>query len=138
MVQMRKYALVVIGIAAVVLTGALPGIDDCAFSAVPDHACCAEPAPEPSSSCCSSMEPSEKRTETDHQTGCDCIHPPSTPADVVASTAPPVPDDDASLKLTTEASFSGITAQRPAGAIEPRVRTHPPPPVFLLDCCFLI
>ena len=135
---MSRYAVVVVGIAAVLLTGAIPGVDGCALAAAPDHTCCAEPAPEPTSSCCSSMEASGSRTETEHQTGCDCVHPPSTPADVVASTAPTVPDDDASVDLKSEDRFFTISLQRRARAIEHRVRSHPPPPVFLLDCSFLI
>ncbi len=78
------------------------------------------------------------RTEADDQTGCDCIHPPSTPADVVASTASPAPNDDTSLDLTTEDRLFGLSLQTAARPIERRVRIHPPPPVFLLDCSFLI
>ena len=135
---MRRYALTVVGIIAVLLTGAISGGDGCAFSAASDHTCCAEAAPEPTSSCCSSAELSNSRAEADHQTGCDCIHSPSTPADVVASTAPTVPNDHTSVYLKTEGSFLDLSLQSRARAIEHSIRSHPPLPVYLLDCSFLI
>ena len=135
---MLKRAFIFVGIAAVLLTGIFPGGDACALAEAADHACCAEPTPEPTSSCCSSMEESDSRTAADHQNGCDCIHSPSTPGDVIVSIAPLVQDDEASLDLNTEDRFFDITLQTRARTIEYRVRSHPPPPVFLLDCSFLI
>jgi hypothetical protein len=57
---------------------------------------------------------------------------------MVASTASPGPGDDGSLNLTTKDRFFARTLQKPDRAIERMVRIHSPPPVFLLDCSFLI
>lgn len=135
---MSRYALVFVGVMAVLLAGALPGVDGCALAAAPDHACCAEAAPEPTSSCCSSLEAETSGTEAGDQTGCDCIHPPSTPADMATSTASPAPNGATSLDLKTNDRFFGATLRQRGLTIERQVRIKPPPPVFLLDCSFLI
>ena len=135
---MSRYALILVGITAVLLAGALPGVDDCAFSAAPDHACCAEPAPEPTSSCCSSMEAADSRAADDHQSGCDCIHPPSTPADVVASNASPAPNDDTSPELQNAERHFALSLERLGVAAKRLVRIDPPPPAHLLNCSYLI
>ena len=57
---------------------------------------------------------------------------------MVASTASPAPNDSASLDLKTKDRFFAATLQKRDRAIERQVRIHPPPPVFLLDCSFLI
>ena len=135
---MLKHALVLVAIVAVLPTGTLPAADACATFAVPDHACCAEPAPEPTSSCCTKMEASGTPAETGHENGCDCIHPLSAPVAVTVSMAPSAPEDSAPVDPMTKDRLFDHTSLSTARAIDHRVGTHPPPPVFLLDCCFLI
>jgi hypothetical protein len=134
---MRKYALIAVGIVAVLLTGTPPGSDGCALAASSDHACCAQAAPEPSPGCCSSDKAAAAPTEPDHGSRCDCIHPASTQSALVASSSPPAPDKTQSVEPNAEAPSSGSLSENPARTAR-HVRNHPPPPVFLLDCAFLI
>jgi len=76
---MLKNALVSVAVMAILLSGVLPGEDACASTAPSSHDCCAEPTPEPTSSCCSSMEAPKPGIDTSHDGGCDCIHTPSIP-----------------------------------------------------------
>jgi hypothetical protein len=135
---MRRYALVIVGIAAVVLTGFPPGSDGCALTAATEHSCCAEPASEPISTCCSKMEAPEPGIGNETSDGCDCIHSSSTPAEAVVSTVPTASDDAESMVLKTDRRLFGLSFEAHARVKQARVRTHPPPSVFLLDCCFLI
>ena len=136
--MMIKRASVFIGIAVVLLSGFLPAGEACALPAAVHHECCAEQAPEPTSSCCSSVEESQRRAEPRHEVGCDCVHPPSTPVTTVASTRPSGPDDLLDAVLTHDRTHSELPTIIRVHSNERHVRSHPPPPVFLLDCSLLI
>jgi len=56
---------------------------------------------------------------------------------MVISIASIAPDEDASADLEADARFFGLSPQRPARAIEYSARSHPPRPVFLLNCANL-
>lgn len=130
--------MVLVGTLAVLLAEALPGVDGCALAAASEHACCAEAAPEPASSCCSTIEAKPSHAEAGHQTGCDCIHPPSTPADMVTSTVSTAPNDDTSPDLRIEDRHLGLSLQKRGRVTDHLVRIRPPLPVHLLNCSFLI
>ena len=134
---MSNYALVTIGIAAVLLTGSVPGGDGCGVATPTDHACCAEPAPERTSACCPSTSSPASPAEDEHGSRCDCIHPASTQAAMVASSSPPEPEKTQSAERNCDGPFSDLLCQRSVRATG-HLRNHPPPPVFLLDCAFLI
>lgn len=134
---MLKRSFVSVGILAVLLTGIIPAGDACALGATNDHGCCATPGPKATSSCCTSPDGPVRSPKTDNAMDCACDHPPATPATVAATSTPSSTEDDgqpahtAHIAVTHEETLTGVRAK------EHRVRSHPPPPVFLLDCCFL-
>ena len=74
----------------------------------------------------------------EHGDRCDCIHPASTQAAMVVSSSPPTPDEKAlSTAPNHTAPPSDVLPDIFARAAA-QVRNHAPPPVYLLDCAFLI
>jgi hypothetical protein len=134
---MSKYALVAVGITAVLLTGTAPGGDACAVAASSDHACCVEQVHEPASACCSTTSVPASSTADERGSRCDCIHPASTPAAMVPSSSPPSPEK----ALCTAPNHHALPSDEltdTSARTTAQVRNHAPPPVFLLDCAFLI
>ena len=135
---MLKGALFSVGILAVFLTWIFPAGDLCALTASADHACCAEPEAETTSSCCSGDEGSEARTDVGQVVGCDCVHAPSTPVTTVPAKRSVSQEDGQATIVAAQTSAPGSSTKTRTHSIGLRVRSHPPPPVFLLDCSFLI
>lgn len=136
--RVSKRALFVVGILAVFLSGVFPGGVLCALADAADHACCAERTPEPTSSCCSSMDEVERTAESGTKFGCDCVHPSPTPVTMVASAGPTGPDDPLDTDQTLDRTHPESPATVRYHSVERRVRSHPPLPVFLLNCSLLI
>ena len=134
---MRKHSLVAVGIAALLLTGTAPGSDACGFVLSADHACCAPSAPESSSGCCAGTDVPTPPPAPEHDDPCDCIHPASTQAEMVVSTSPPALEKSLSPSPSHQAPASDVRPDASARTAA-QLRSHAPPPVFLLDCAFLI
>lgn len=134
---MFKRVLITVGIVAVLLTGYLPAEDGCGLEAAVDHACCAQMQPEPVSSCCAGTE-ADLSSETERDSlACSCVHPPSATFAVAASSL--VGQDGGSMVDVVENTAPHLDSDPELHRlVNRRVRSHPPPPVFLLDCSFLI
>ena len=130
-------ALVFVGIAAVLLNGVFPGSDACTLSPTTDHACCAEPTQTPTTSCCSEMDAGSDSADLAHEVGCDCVHPSSTPITMAAFEGLSIPDELASPVRILSAEIHESSTPGAIRCTDLSVRTHPPPPAFLLDCVFL-
>lgn len=134
---MLNRAFYIVGLAAVLIIGTLPNGDACAMGTAHDHQCCAETRTDEVSSCCSTTE-APALGALDHDLHCSCLHRPTTPAAAAANGGSLDPDDHGSSIHT-----AGILAARTPwstrhSAVEQRLRSHTPPPVYLLDCAFLI
>jgi len=134
---MLKRASFIVAIAAVLVAGFVPASDACAVGVARDHACCAESRSEHAPACCSGADITTVDT-VGHDLHCSCAHRPATLASATAAGPSFFPDDHGSpidgtafLAALTPRSARHITDER-------RLRAHPPPPVFLLDCAFLI
>lgn len=134
---MRKYAFSAIGIAAVLLTGTAPGGDGCGLVLSADHTCCAPSATEASSECCADSDGPDHSPAPEHRDRCDCIHPVSSQAALFVSSSPPAPEEPLSTAPKHDAPSSDALPDNSVRTA-PQVRNHAPPPVFLLDCAFLI
>lgn len=134
---MLKRAFMTVGIAAVLLTGIFPAGDGCGIEAWIDHACCAEMQAEAVSSCCSGTEADIPSSQTSQTLDCTCVHPPSaTIATAVSCHSGQDGDSPSHLVQASAPHLHWVHGlQRP---VERRAPSHPPPPVFLLDCSFLI
>jgi hypothetical protein len=135
--MMLKRAAFVAGLAAILIIGPVPSADACAVSTAHDHACCAASRPEEVYSCCSSTETPALDT-VDHDLHCGCFHRPATPAAAAANGGSLDPGDHGSPIQTVGILAARTSRSTRHSAVERRIRSHPPPPVFLLDCAFLI
>lgn len=126
-----------VGIVAILLSGILPAGSSCVLAEAVDHACCAAPEPAPTSSCCSTVNDSDAEQRAGQNLGCDCAHPTETPVILSVSGV----TDDPVRAMVSESESAALHGAPDAEArtrdIERRVRSHPPPPAFLLDCAFL-
>ena len=136
--KMLKHALISVAVMAVLLTGALPALDACVISTTSDHACCTEPTPEPTSSCCSSPQGSSTQPDSSQKSGCDCFHSASAPVAAVVLLTPQTLEDIAPVDSTIQDRLFDHSSLSGTRAVDDHVRTHPPPPTFLLDCAYLI
>ncbi len=133
---MLKRAFITVGVAAVLLTGIFPASDGCGLEASVDHACCAEMQPEPVSSCCAGIQGDNPSGDDAHNLDCTCVHPPSVNFAVAASSH--VGQESDSIGDVAENSVtSTLLVPDSHRSVERRVRSHPPPPVFLLNCADL-
>jgi len=135
--MMFKYASAAVGIVAVLLAGFLPAGDACALTVSVHHECCAEPTPEPTSSCCAvDQTPSSAAVHTGDT--CFCTHTPQAPADRALAPAPAAPETSSGV-LNTAAfvAIEALTPRTPTGVPQggPPGESHP---IFILDCAFLI
>ncbi len=132
-----KYAYVTIGIAAVLLTGIIPNGDACALGATSDHACCYKPEAEATSSCCSSNDTAPPHASADDALDCRCAHQPATPATTTTTISPSGAEENLqSARTASNVVLDGSAGTR-AESVERRVRSHPPPPAYLLNCANL-
>lgn len=134
---MIKHAIVTVGVIAILLGGLSPVGDACAISAPTNHECCAAPSPEPTSSCCSSMEAPKPGTDIGHDGGCNCIHTPPIPISVASTIAAPAPDETRSADPRTEEQLLILSPPPSSRTTEHRHGAHPPPPAYLLNCANL-
>lgn len=133
---MLKRALITVGIAAVLLTGIFPVGDGCGLEASVDHACCAEMQPEPVSSCCAGTEADVPSNHASNNLDCTCVHPPSATFAVAAS-GHVGQESDSTCDVAESSAPSTLSVPDSHRSVEHRVRLHPPPPVFLLNCANL-
>jgi hypothetical protein len=134
---MLKRALFTVGIAAVILPGAHPGTDACGLDASLAHACCAEHEPKPTTSCCSSTEAPARQPGADHGMDCTCDHPPSTPGAIPATgAAPDLNHQDLTIAAAGARPGDGTSTLSVASSCD-GLRSHPPPPAYLLNCADL-
>ena len=109
------------------------GSDACVPASQGDHECCAVTAAPPVATCCPGA------TEPGSVTGfdCDCDHPPDSTTTAPHGTRAPERDDTPSVHRADDSK----AAPGPSAALEGASnapRGQPPPPLFLLDCAFLI
>ncbi len=122
---------------------AVPRADACHVGGAVPHECCAPtPAVEstPSASCCAtdaSSPPPSAATQGPAQNRCDCVHAPEDPATVTVGTPTPTVDD-----IEPSALHSMTAVPRPIwtenGSRSDLAHGLLPPPLFILDCAFLI
>jgi hypothetical protein len=143
---MERRALAAVTSIAVLALLAMPAGDSCAVGGDAPHLCCSTaPAPvQPTAagSCCSDDASSavghDARKPTSRGAECNCVHAPHAPAAAVVGT-PTSPLDEGSP--ATLPAAAAVRTEAPAWA---GVRHHDPasrsapPPLFLLDCAFLI
>ena len=132
---MLKRAWITVGIAAVLLTGWIPGGDACGLGEAIGHDCC---APEPTmfvESCCSSDDAPAREDDNGQGMDCTCDHPPAIPA-AVPTAGNDGTEQQLSLVAIGERPDTGNdTAHQPVR--EHRIRSHPPAPAYLLNAAFL-
>lgn len=131
-----KRASLSVGIVAVLVAGFLPAGDACALGVANGHGCCASPEPEPTSSCCAHFDAPAPSPETDKAMDCTCDHPPASPATVAVTSSPSSTEDDGLPAHTAHVEVTHETSTR-VRVVEHRVRSHPPPPAYLLNCANL-
>ena len=135
---MRKCAIGLAGIMAALLTGIVPAGEACGLSGAVDHGCCAAEAPEPRSSCCSQGDETSAPSQPTRELDCDCAHPVDTPVTIVAPNGQTGIDETMPVARTGEIHLPDLLNDGCSRSTERRVRIHSPPPIFLLDCSFLI
>jgi hypothetical protein len=132
---MLKRVAVLTLTAALVAFGVTIDADSCSIAPSIDHPCCAEPTPEPARSCCSdAIESAEHRGEL----GCDCVHPSRQTAATTAASTFLEPNQEVAATFESERASSVETSTNRWRPTHQPLRTHPPPPTFLLGCSFLI
>lgn len=123
---------------------AVPQADVCAMDGAARHDCCAPPATAPgppAEPCCSSVPsappPSAATGETD-RAECDCIHAPAVPEAATVGT-PTLSGDESSALPGSDTSVTHASPVRGALASDHGHRfTGEPPPLYLMECAFLI
>lgn len=135
-------AAAAVALLALLAAGASPAASPCPLPGAIPHGCCSGQPPAPvadGARCCSAGEPSDLASSADdgHGSRCDCIHAPAAPA--AEAVAGPTPPSD-----ELHPAGEGAAARRAAltGGASVRPAEHKPssipPPIFLLDCAFLI
>jgi hypothetical protein len=136
-------ALVSLTILVALVPIAVPQADACLASAGAPHRCCAPPAaPEitAETSCCggdASSRPPSASTRSSPQNRCDCVHAPAEPEAVTVGTPTPSVDDiePSALHSMNVVPSLAWTANGSRSNLAYGVL---PPPLFILDCAFLI
>lgn len=134
---MFKHAFISVGIVAVLLTGIVPAGNACVLGATKGHECCTTSEPEPTSSCCANSEAPVPSSENDNAMDCTCDHPPATPGTVAATSSLSSTENDGHRAHTAHLAVAHEQAPTGVHAVEDRVRSHPPPPAYLLNCANL-
>lgn len=143
---MHRRALAAVTSIVVLALLATPAGDACAGGNGAPHPCCsAAPTPDPPSApgtCCGAgASPAAGRdamTSASRDPGCHCAHAPRAPAAVVVGTPTSPLDEGPAATLPVAAA---VRSEAPASASvchHDPVSRSAPPPLFLLDCAFLI
>ena len=136
-------AFTVLALVGVLTSAAVPTVDACAVAGAAPHECCAsiaKPESAPPASCCgaeSSPPPLNVAAHDGFQERCDCFHPPADAQAAAAGIATPCVDSmkaNAVRGARGELSMARMS-QGPQSAV---ARDLSPPPLFILDCAFLI
>jgi hypothetical protein len=120
-----------------------PAADSCLAQGVPSHDCCARPpAPERATadSCCAGNDASPARSRVPQSSShdrCDCVHSPAEPEAVSVGTPTP-PSDDLRASSAEAPNQEPIFSRWEVCRHCDRSRGSPTPPLFILDCAFLI
>jgi len=133
-VMLKRVAVITLT-AALVASGVATDAEACSIAPSIDHRCCAEPTPEPARSCCSDATES---AEHQGEFGCDCVHPSRQSAATTAASTFLEPNQEVAATFENERGSSDETSTDRWRPTHQSLRTHPPPPTFLLGCSFLI
>jgi hypothetical protein len=96
-----------------------------------DHACCSRAHRQAVEHCCAATTD----TESANDAGCHCAHPPELTAVATCQ----LPDADHRASVLASPAILEPPARSPRGptAHQASLRSHSPPPTYLLDCAFL-
>lgn len=141
---MHRRTAAVASLIALLALLAVPSGDACPVDSATPHDCCASvtraPAPE-SDSCCSTAEdePSGRVLSTSGvlDPDCHCIHAPAAPTGAAVGTPTPNLDGVGSAATRDAAVLPSAPRIGPPVLADPVARSAPPP-LYVLDCAFLI